>query len=142
MSARLSVTKREAGFTILESLIALAIVAATLIPICDMQISLLAKARRQEAVRQQVADMRNGLVVLQAINVMERPSGEIAIGSDRLLRWTAEAETRSRRSLRFLQGEGDFDVILYRVRAQVTRRARAGSGFSVEQLGWKKIQQL
>jgi prepilin-type N-terminal cleavage/methylation domain-containing protein len=140
VSARLSVTKREAGFTILESLIALAIVAATLIPICDMQISLLAKARRQEAVRQQVADMRNGLVVLQAINVMERPSGEIAIGSDRLLRWTAEAETRSRRSLRFLQGEGDFDVILYRVQAQVTGGAGERFGFSVEQLGWKKIQ--
>ena len=138
MSARAFVRGGEAGFTILESLVAVAIIAATLIPICDMQISLLAKARKQDAIRQQVADMRNGLVLLQAVNVMEQPTGRIVIGSGRFLSWTAVPETRSRRSLQFLQGEGSFDGGLFRVQAEVKEVAGDRTRFEVEQLGWKK----
>ena len=140
MSAPAPVPPREAGFTILESLIALAIIAVTLIPICDMQISLLEKVRRQDAVRQQVADIRNGLVLLQAINVMERPAGRIAIGSGRYLRWSAVAETRVRRSLQFLQGEGSFDVALFRVSSRIEGGIGSTTSFEVEQVGWKQVR--
>jgi len=139
MNGSASVPAREAGFTILESLIALAIIAVTLIPICDMQMSLLAKVRRQDAIRQQIADMRNGLVLLQAINMMERPSGRIAIGSGRYLRWSAVAETRMRRSLQFLQGEGSFDVALFRVSSRIERESGPVTSFEVEQVGWRRI---
>jgi general secretion pathway protein I len=126
------------GFSVIEALVAVAIIGIAMVPIVSMQTQMIRQYQRQQALQEQLAAQRNALALLREINVMAEPSGRRGLAQGRALAWQAVPISAPQRSIRFLAGEGDFTVSLYRVDA-VVRGAdgRRIAVMTIDQLGWQ-----
>jgi general secretion pathway protein I len=129
------------GFSVIEALIAVAIIGVAMVPIVAMQTQLARQYQRQSALQEQLAAQRNALTLLREVNVMAEPRGRRGLGEGRELRWRAVPISSPQRSLRFLAGEGDYRVALYRVDATVLGRSGLVARMSVDQLGWEPYKE-
>lgn len=127
------------GFSLVEALIGVAIAGIALVPVVEMQSQAIRQYERQAMLEQRLLAQRNGLAVLGDINVMAEPTGRRELTQGQSLRWTAAPLTARTRSLRFLGGEGDFEVALFEVRAEIRDRRQSLASFRVEQLGWQRL---
>lgn len=131
-------TSSTGGFSVIEALVAIAIVGVTLTPIVEMQSQLSREYRRQLALEEELRLKRNALALLARVNVMIEPRGSREIGGEHRLIWTAAQLTPEKRALEFLSGERDFDVALFQVRAEVVDgTATPIAAFNVDKLGWR-----
>ena len=130
---------REEGFSVIEALVGVAILGIALAPLIELQTGVTRQSQRQAALEEQLVTQRNALVVLRDINVMEEPDGRRELTGGRRLFWTATPLTPDTRSLRFLGGEGNFEVALFEVHAEVREPRRPAIRFSIEQLGWHRL---
>ncbi|NEX94781.1 prepilin-type N-terminal cleavage/methylation domain-containing protein [Caulobacter sp. 17J65-9] len=128
----------ERGFSLLEALVALMILALALAPLLSLQSQITRRSARQAVLQEQATAQRNALAMLDTINPMAEPAGERSLARGWSLQWTATPLTEVRRSRRFLGGEGEFEVALYAVDAAVVRDARTVAAFTVEQVGWRR----
>ena len=128
----------QSGFSAIEALVALAIIAVALVPLTDLQTQIVRGHSRQREIREQAAMQQNALAVLRDINLMAAPDGARLIGENLTLRWRATPLSRVVRSTRAGEGDGDFNVRLYRVAVEVSG-PRSAASFSVDQVGWQSI---
>lgn len=129
--------KRVAGFSLLEAMVALAIAAMSLAALMGLQYQLIEGQRRNEAAIARADLRKNALVLVREVNPDERPEGEIALSSDRTVRWTSTALTEPRLSAGFPNGDGQYTVTLYRLSVEVVGADGATlDAFEVERLGW------
>ena len=134
--------RRTGGFTLIELLVTLAVIGAALSPVILLQIEANARHRRQTEQVDRLTATRNALALLRTLNPWATPVGTAEAGPGLTLMWTARAISAPRRSLRWLGGEGAFDVALYHVEARLVRTdGREAGRFSVEQVGWRKLRQ-
>lgn len=132
---------REHGFSVLEALFAVAILAIAIAPILAVQTQATREMGRLEKARVQASAEQNALALLKEINPMAEPEGAREIGGGQVLSWRATPLSYVRRSIGRDAPNGDFDVALYRFDATV--RAADGARvtvFSVEQMGWRKTR--
>jgi Tfp pilus assembly protein PilV len=135
--------KRRAGqfgFSTIEALAALAIVAVALVPLLDLQTQITRAHAQQRTIRAEADARRNALALLRDVNPTAAPEGLRQIGDGLTMRWRATPLTASVRTTRGGQGDGDFDVRLYRLDVDV-RGPRIETAFQVEQLGWRQVSQ-
>jgi general secretion pathway protein I len=126
-----------AGFSVIEALVALAIVALVLMPLIALQTQVTRTFGRQAQLHDQITAQRNALAVLREINLMPEPVGERRLAPGTRLRWIARPISRPARSLEFLGQGGPFDVALYRVDAVVETDTGPVTSFAIEQVGWR-----
>jgi prepilin-type N-terminal cleavage/methylation domain-containing protein len=131
--------KQQSGFSAIEALAALAIVAIALAPLLSLQIQVSRDFMRQREGYVQATAQRNSLAILRDLNLMETPAGTRALGAGVTMHWTAQPISRSVRTTRRGAGDGDFDVILYSVRVTFTQTSGEVHEYSIEQVGWRRM---
>ena len=129
------------GFALLEAIVAIAVLAATLVPIFG-----LVSASLNNAFRLSQAELRadlemSVLEVLYSVNPMVQPKGQIALPPYRV-EWTASRATPDVDSVNFPRNIGLYAIALFNTDVIV----RDGAGgvltrFSLLQVGYKRTRE-
>ena len=128
---------RQAGFSVIEALVAVAVIAIALLPLVALQMQVSRDHVRQRVVRAEIAAQCNALALLRDANIMDAPRGERDLGDGQNMRWAATPLSRLTRTTDRGTGDGEFDVVLYRVEVTIDLGEGAPFVFDVEQLGWR-----
>jgi prepilin-type N-terminal cleavage/methylation domain-containing protein len=134
MHAPASDPPKTAGFTLVETLVALVILSTALFAFYDFLASALSAARAAERAATAYDLRRNALALAATLNPMETPEGTFDLGSYRI-RWRAEPIGAMRQSGGFPSGKGRFTIGLYRVVLDFPEERRF-PGVEVTKLGY------
>ncbi|UPT61159.1 MAG: hypothetical protein M0D54_11890 [Hyphomonadaceae bacterium JAD_PAG50586_4] len=124
-----------AGFTTLEVIAAIAIIAIALVPIMTLQGELARHQARLTQVQDRATATHNSLALLRDINPMATPAGQRRLDERTILTWTSVAISPARRTV----NPAGFDAQLYRVSAIIERDAQTLSATEIELIGWRRL---
>ena len=128
-------TTDQQGFSILEALVAIALIAGAFLPLLVLQGQLTRSAIAVERAEQSLQARNNAIAYLRTLNPTLRPVGEEDLGVATMA-WTSTL-IQPARTARSMTGEtGRFDVSLYEVNVQLTFATGRVDSFSVRQVGW------
>ena len=130
---------RVAGFTLLESSVALAIFAAAGMALYGLFNTNLVALNRTADVAAQVAVVRNAMEYLSSINPLHRPQGEVELGGADVA-WTSTLVEPVRRGQNVVGGLADFDVGLYEIEFVVAARGRPLGTWRIRVAGYEKVR--
>lgn len=132
--------KREAGFSLIEALVALAIAAMALAAVFSLQRQLAEGEQRHTRALQLVALQKNALALTRDLNPTAEPTGAIPLAGGQTVRWTSQPLTPARTNTGLPTGEGAFELRLYRVHVDITERTgkRLG-GLDFDRVGWRRL---
>ena len=132
--------RREAGFSLIEALVALAIAAMALAAVFALQRQLAEGEQRHARTLQLVALQKNALALTRDLNPTAEPTGAIRLAGGQTVRWTSQPLTAPRTNTGLPTGEGAFEVRLYRVRVDIADASghRLG-GLDFDRVGWKRL---
>ncbi len=122
------------GFSLLEMLVAIGVLAICLMPILELQITLDRRHAERQLALDRLTAQRSALALLRGINPSLEPVGIRTLAPATTLRWQAVPLSTPRRALHFLGGEAYHDITLYRIVATLTRPDHR---FAVEAIGWQ-----
>lgn len=134
--ARANRRRGQAGFTLLEAIVALVVMATTLITLYGWLGSSTIALTRARANADALQDARSALALVETINPMRQPSGERAL-DPLTVRWDAKPITDRRNGLSQAGLPTPFDFILYDVKVEVLRDKRPVREFQVRRVGWE-----
>jgi general secretion pathway protein I len=127
---------KDAGFSVLEALIAMAVLAAALLPILELQGQMARTALSIERADANIAAQQNALGFLKTVNFQQHKTGELDIGNA-VLRWSANP-VHAEALTRHVNGDGGRYVMsLYTVDARLAFNDGHEYQFTVEGLGWE-----
>ena len=106
--------RREAGFTLLETIIALVILATGLMAFYGFLGTMFHGAERLQAASTAYDRHANALELARFLNPMEAPKGTFNLGAYRI-DWTSQPIKAVRQGSRYPVGSGLFKIALYRV---------------------------
>ena len=131
---------RDAGFSLVEALVALIVASMALLAVYELQQQLARGQQRYEQALALAAMQRNALALTQDLNPTASPSGEAPLTGGRTVRWTSTPLTAPRANLGYTAGAGQFALRLYRVEVEIldARRRRLGT-LSFERVGWRRL---
>jgi len=138
MSAR---AEAEAGFTLLEAIVALALVAAAVLPLyAFFSRSLDGLYRTAEANRESQASL-TAIAFLSGLNPMERPTGEDVLGPMRL-RWRSREVVPTTDAIGYPRGLGLYQVALYEVTGEILEAGRVRSTVAIRLVGYRRMREM
>lgn len=127
------------GFSLLEAIVALAILAAAGLALFTALTQSLQMLGRAERARELDRAMRNALLVVERVEPSRQARGEADVGGY-LLRWTLEPiEPPKPGATGFLQS-GYYEVGLYRVRIQLWRDGVLEHAAEVRRAGYRQVR--
>lgn len=124
----------ERGFSTIEIIAAVAIVAIALVPISTLFGQLARGQARLEAAQAQSSAAHNSISLLRDINPMQTPSGTRRLDARTTLAWTSTPFSGVRQSV----NPAGFEVRLYRISAEI-RDGAGTSTFQMELTGWRPL---
>ena len=132
--------RREAGFSLIEALVALAIAAMALAAVFALQRQLAEGEQRHTRTLQLVALQKNALALTRDLNPTADPTGAVRLAGGQTVRWSSQPLTAPRTNTGLPTGEGAFEVRLYRVRVDIADASgeRLG-GLDFDRVGWKRL---
>ena len=117
---------------------AMAILAASMVPLLTIQSQMAQSARRLERVDARILARSNALNALKRLNFSKLKSGEDKIG-DEIMVWNAQPLEPARRT-RSTNGEvGRYQVVIYKVVVQVKTDDSLEDTFEFKGLGWEPL---
>lgn len=125
----------RAGLSVMETLVAVALIAVAFAPLYQLQRTLADAAIALEETARRLEAEASALDFIAAINPMERPSGELDLGA-----WTLRWDSRvldSQAPAQGYVGGFSFDVALYEVTATLDDGERARD-YIVRKTGWRR----
>lgn len=125
--------KRESGFSTLEVIAAVAIIAIALVPIATLQIQLTRSQARLAEAHTESTDVHNAMALLRDINPMAAPSGARRLDHQSTLTWTSAAASPRRQSTT----PPGFEVQLYRVSGVIQRANAPATTIQIDLIGWR-----
>lgn len=129
----------ERGFTLLEAIVALAILAAAGLSLFAAMSQSMQMLRRADEARELDAAMRNALALIEHIDPAAA-RGEAPIG-DFQLRWSAEPVEPPRDNATGYLQPGLYRVGLYRVRIEIVRDGDVQRSVDVRRVAWQQVRQ-
>jgi len=127
------------GVSLLEAIVALAIFAAAGLALFAAMSQSVRMLDRADRARRIDAAMRNGLAVVQALDLMRDTRGEAPIG-DFQLRWTATPLEAPRPGATGYLQPGYFDIGLYSVRMELWRDGRLENVADVRRVAYRQAR--
>lgn len=128
------------GFTLLEAIVALAILAAGATALFAAVNGALRSIERAEAAARLDSATANAISLLETVNPMQRPEGEERLGDVRV-RWRASAVEPPGPGLTDYLQPGLFDVGLYDLAVTVEIDGRVEQRFVLRRAGWVQARQ-
>ncbi len=132
MSARRTTT----GFTLLEAIVAMVVMATSLLALYGWLSTSTISLNRAQAQNDAIEDARSALAALEAINPMSEPTGERELAPLRI-RWRATPVAERRPGLTRIGMVNQFDFALYDVNVEVLRDGNLVREFSFRKTGWE-----
>ncbi|MCY3840633.1 MAG: prepilin-type N-terminal cleavage/methylation domain-containing protein [Gammaproteobacteria bacterium] len=140
-AAVLRTAQRLAGFTLLESIVALAIFAAAGMALYGLFNTNLIALNRTADVSRQVAVVRTAMDYLSSIDPRQRGEGEVELGDIEVI-WTSTLVEPVRQGQNVIGGRASFDIGLYDVEFVVHHEGRALGTWKVRVAGYEKVRGL
>lgn len=128
------------GFSLLEAIVALAILAAGAMALFSALNGALRAQDRVEANIRTATAVDNALALLESINVMEQPRGEASIGGYRF-RWVASPVADPVDVLTDYYRPGLHQVALYDVDVEVWSAGMMERRFTLRRIGWQQVRE-
>jgi general secretion pathway protein I len=110
----------QAGFSLLEAIVALAIIGLALVPLLGFVAQSLDSVYRAADAQLRATVLANAVDAMSGVNPMRDPRGEIDLGGPRV-RWQSRALVSPMPNSNIPTGFGAFNVALYDVQANVLR---------------------
>lgn len=137
---------RDAGFTLLEAIVAIALLGALLVPLYSLMSRNLDGLFRVGEANLRSEVMLNALALLDTVNPMDRPQGSQAMGNY-VMRWRSVPLTVPVDGVGFPAGQSLYQVAMFRTNVQVLRSSDRGDptpflDFDLRQVGWKQVRQF
>lgn len=131
---------RSRGFSLLEAIVALAIVASAGLALFAAMNQSIQMVRRAEAARLSDSAMRNALAWLETINPGQTPEGEERLG-DVVLTWRSEPiEPPRDAAMGYLQA-GLYQVGLYDMTVDLQIDGAAPTSFHLRKVGYVQVRE-
>lgn len=129
----------ERGFSLLEAVVALAILAAAGLALFAAMGQSMQMVGRAEDSRTADAAMRNALAWVEQLNPMETPSGELQF-LPYTVSWTSALVEPARSSATGYLQPGLHDVGLYRLHLVLRRDSVVVREFDVRRIGYRQVR--
>lgn len=131
--------RRARGFTLLEAIVALAILAAAGMALFAAMSQSLQMVRRAQQAREADAALRNALAWTETINPMESPRGEQALG-EWVLRWRSDPVEPPRAGATGFLQPGLYQVGLYRMHLELWRGGALQREVELRRAGYRQVR--
>ena len=131
--------RRERGFSLLEAIVALAILAAAGLALFAAMSQSLQMVGRADRAREVDAGLRNALAWMERVNPMEDPQGEQDLGAFEL-RWSAEPIEPPRDGATGTIRPGLYEIGLYRTTLQLWRDGALEREAVVHRVGYRQVR--
>jgi general secretion pathway protein I len=125
--------RAESGFSILEVIAAVAIIAIALIPIMMLQAQLARSQARLGDAHEHSTSVQNALALLRDINPMSTPSGQRRLDGRTALTWSSTPISGLRQTI----NPTGFEAQLYRVTGTIERDELPSTTLQIELIGWR-----
>jgi len=128
------------GLSVLEAMVAIAILAIAIAPLLEVQRQIARAHQRYDGAYQRMTLRSNAFAVLRDLNPMETPEGRLELAPDVEMRWNAAPISEEVLSTVYPNGDGQFNVALYAVEVEVADKTSGlDNKFSVERMGWRRV---
>ena len=131
--------KGSAGFSTLEVMVSITILATLLIPLIGIQMSTTRAYERNEQAYKLASAERSLLDILRHLNPMTDPEGTIDLQDGIAARWSSVRLREPILSTQYPTGDGAFEVGYYKVIVTLEQRGIGQRTFEIERVGWKAI---
>lgn len=139
--ARAAGAEAAAGFTLLEAVVAIALVAVAALPLYAFFSRTLDGLYRAAEVNRQSETSLTAITFLSGLNPMERPSGETELGSLRI-RWTSRELVPATDVMAYPRGLGIHQAALYEVTAELLDGTRLRTTVALRLVGYRRVREL
>lgn len=131
----------QAGFSLLEAIVAMVIMASSLLALYAWLSSNVFALTRVQAQALVLEDSRAALALIDTINPMSEPRGRRTLaGLD--VEWQSTEVAPSQPGRTRIGMPSLFDVALYEVRVELHREGEPAGGFTVRRAGWNAVRSL
>lgn len=130
----------ERGFTLLEAIVALAVLAAAGLALFAAMSQAMQMVGRAEAARRLDAASRDALARLETLDVMAEPRGRFEVGGFDA-EWRAEPVEPPRPNSTGFLAPGLYEVGLYVVRLELREGGRVERVLDVRRTGWRQVRE-
>ena len=131
--------KREAGFSVLEALVAMAMLSAALLPLLALQGQFVTSVRAMERAEVKLSINSALQAQISALNLTLTPRGTLSLPNANVT-WEAVPAVETRR-VRARGGRlARFETTLYTVNAVVTYTSGGRETLILRGLGWKPVR--
>ncbi|ANP45722.1 hypothetical protein [Candidatus Viadribacter manganicus] len=128
-------TNPSRGFSTLEVIAAVAIIAVALVPIAALQIQLSQSQARLAARTEEANRIENAIAIMREVNPLLTPNGAQAIDENAVLRWTStplSAPTPSTNPI-------GFEVQLFRLNGAVETAGASEDAVEIDVIGFRRL---
>ena len=129
---------RQQGFTLLEAIVALVLIATTGIALFDWINANLNSLRHIQQSQQRHEATRNALAFMETVNPYKNPQNEQTIGIYKIS-WEAQEVKTQKDDTSILKRMGIFEVGLYETEVTVMVKDTLLTRFTLRQVGYKQI---
>ena len=134
--------KRQKGFTLIEAIVALVLMATTGMALFSWVNSNILTLQRVQASNAQTAATANALEYLQTVNPMATPEGTTTLG-DHKLHWKSEVLTEVRDGVSYPTGTSLYQLAMYQTQVDLqTDEGKDWFSFKLQQVGYKKVREI
>ena len=130
-----------AGFSLLEAIVAIALLAIAVMPLYAFFGRSLDGLHRVAASNRESELNLSALAFLSGLNPMERPSGEDAFGAYRL-RWQSQELVPASDVMAYPRGLGLYQAALYEVTGEILEGPRLRSKIAIRLVGYRRVRDL
>ena len=141
LNLNISKPSRQDGFSILEAIVAMAILAIAFIPFVQLQGQLIRSVESFDRADIRMLANDNALAFLRERNFLLQESGQIQLG-DIILKWDSDVLKPARRVYDKGGAYGRFEITLYDVEAALMFPDGASETLSLRGLGWKPLRSV
>ena len=132
---------KDDGFSVLEAMVAMAVLAAGLLPLLALQGQFVKTVTRIEHVEQSLSAQDNALALMHTVNLTETPKGEVVFDGY-IINYEAKA-AMAPSSVRDTGGlPRRYELTLYDVVLKISFDSGAEEELSIKAFGWRETSSI